>query len=351
MNPKSLIIIISLILCIFCFVTCTEKSLEVTPRPVTLNLVKPASLTDGENLGRILFYDTHLSVNNSISCASCHKQALAFSDNVAASVGFENNVTSRNAISIQNAHEIRNLFWDGREDNLQTMVLMPVVNHVEMGMSDQDALVERVRNTGYYYDLFEKTYGTADISADKIAETIRWFISNFTSTNNRFDQQQHGADVLTELEKEGRQLFMTKFKCNGCHRIENPSNGYGGGGMVTNSFINIGLDLNYADPGRENVTHDPADAGKFKVPSLRNIALTAPYMHDGRFTTLNQVLEHYSHNIQNHPNLDPLLKDTDGMPVRMNISSLEKTAIIAFLNALTDMSVIANPDFASPFLQ
>jgi cytochrome c peroxidase len=347
MKTKLLSVVALFSVLIFEFISCTEKSFQVTPKPVTLDLAAPASLGDGGNLGRVLFYDTHLSVNNSISCATCHKQALAFSDNKALSNGFENRLTARNTLPIQNLSAFPSgfpLFWDGRENMLQTMVLKPILNHVEMGMEDEAALVERVRNVPYYHDLFQKAFNNSNITSDEIGLALSEFIDHLTSVNTRFDHAQQNQNVFTALEQQGQQLFTQKYNCSGCHQLA--ADGYGTFGV---NFLNIGLDLNYPDPGRQNVTHDIADAGKFKIPNLRNVALTAPYMHDGRFATLDDVLNHYSHGIADHPNLDSRLKGADNMPIRMNISDQEKTALIAFLNTLTDFSLISNPDLSNPF--
>jgi cytochrome c peroxidase len=332
---------------IFTFNSCTEDSFKVKPSPV--NLTIDQSQNPGTELGRVLFYDSHLSVNNAISCGSCHKQTLAFSDNVSLSRGFENIQTSRNAPPIQNLGNSffgsSELFWDGRESFLQSMVLKPIVNHVEMGMNDMDDVVERVRNLPYYADLFEKAFGTPEVTADGIAFALASFTGSIFSFSTRFDRYMGGQEsALSAIELQGKNLFFEKYNCNSCHQTQE-SNGYQIGG----GFVNIGLDVNYVDKGRGAFTHHAEDDGKFKIPNLRNIALTAPYMHDGRFATLDAVLEHYSHGIINHPNLDSRLKGTDGQGLQLNITNEEKTAIIAFLNALTDFQMITNPAYSNPF--
>jgi cytochrome c peroxidase len=327
--------------------SCSDKDQGITPKPYTLN-TSTTSLNKQSELGRVLFYDAHLSVNNSISCASCHKQAFGFSDNVAHSRGFQNAETGRNSPPIQNLASVSDLFWDGRETDLTNMVLKPVFNHVEMGMTDADAMVDRVRNLPYYAELFTAANGSPEVTAIKIAEAIRSFVLNFNSGSTRFDAEEHGFLNFTALETQGKQLFFTKYECNSCHQVTSVS-GYGIPTANGGGFLNIGLDVNYTDNGRANFTGNPADIGKFKIPSLRNVALTAPYMHDGRFATLEEVIEHYSHGIQNHPNLDPRLKGTDGNAMRLNITDTEKQALVAFLNTLTDYSMVTNRDFASPF--
>jgi len=348
------------------FYSCKKQSQSVQPSHLTLRLPEvPYSYNDvnftGQTndlitLGRVLFYDTRLSVNNAISCASCHKQIIGFADNAAFSRGFENRLTTRNSIPIQNLATFSfepdavSLFWDGRQSFLSSMVLKPITNHVEMGMSDDNAIAERVRQTPYYADLFEKAFnGENDITATKIANAMAAFVGNISSSNAKFDQVQNGQATFSALETQGQELFFTKYNCGSCHQSVVAPIGYGSAANPA-GFINIGLDENYSDRGLGAITGNVTDDGKFKVPSLRNVALTAPYMHDGRFGTLNEVLDHYSHGIANSANLDIRLKGTDNLPVNMNISEQEKVAIIAFLGTLTDYSIIHDVRFSSPFI-
>jgi cytochrome c peroxidase len=338
----------------FVIYSCTDHAPELSPRPVSLDLSQSGNLPPAAALGRVLFYDTRLSVNNSISCASCHKQGLGFSDNKQFSQGFENKPTSRNALAIQDLaggffgpFGGNALFWDGREANLGAMVLQPIVNHVEMGMQDVGALVERVRGTSYYKPLFEEAYGPgSEINAESIADALADFVAGLRAVHSRFDQANQGKAVLSALEKKGEDLFFGKYNCGGCHALQ--IGGYGG---TLTRFANIGLDAVYDDPGRMNVTSDPADAGKFKVPGLRNVAVSGPYMHDGRFAKLEEVLDHYSHGIANHPNLDSLLRDGQGQALTLNISASDKDALIAFLHTLTDYTMLSDPQLSNPFKQ
>ncbi|MEO8149724.1 MAG: cytochrome c peroxidase [Bacteroidia bacterium] len=337
------------------FLSCSDKQ---SGSPTTLTLDLPAqpynygvSNNDAATLGRVLFYDKHLSVNNSIACASCHKQAIAFSDNVRFSSGFENRVTSRNSLPIQNVAFAQELFWDGRQKFLAPMVLKPIVNHVEMGMADVDAVVKKVQTLPAYKDLFFKAYNSYDIDGLKISDALKTFTSSIRSNNTRFDKFLANMTSFTAQEMEGRELFFSKYNCASCHVPQVAAGpGYGGVGSSRSiGMANIGLDKNYADNGLGLITGDPNDNGKFRIPILRNVALTAPYMHDGRFTTLDDVLEHYSHGIAKHKNLDQRLRDTDNQPKKFNISDQEKTALIAFLNTLTDYTVVTDPKFSNPF--
>ncbi len=309
-------------------------------------------------LGRVLFYERQLSLNNSVSCGSCHKQAFAFSDNVAQSAGFENKLTSRNTPALQNLGFSGfsmnpggpsfsgggTLFWDGRERDMAKLITRPISNHVEMGMTDLDAMVDKLNALPYYKELFEDAFGSDEITKEKISTSVALFVNAIKAVNTRFDQdQQHKGGQLSALEQEGMFLFNQKYDCTGCHN-EN-INGYFSG-----AFMNIGLDAPYTDKGVGVISGSTMDDGKFKVPNLRNVTLTAPYMHDGRFKSLDAVLEHYSHGIKADANLDERLKNpSTGGPMRMNISSHEKQAIIAFLGALTDVDMITNPYFSDPF--
>ncbi len=353
-----LALIISVIACNF--ISCNKDSNDVSNlQAVVLDL--PAKAYDYSidtnfilnnkvvTLGRVLFYDAHLSVNNAISCASCHKQTLAFSDNSASSLGYQNVSTRRNAPPIQNIQSNNiSLFWDGRE-KFPLMVLMPAISHVEMGMSDMNAIATKVANLPYYKQLFDDANMT--ISVSSITSALTEFVQSIFSNNSRFDKFLKGELTLTALEDQGRKLFFDKYNCNGCHQTTVLTGGYqqGGGNTTDPGFINIGLDVSYADNGQGEITKRIEDNGKFKIPNLHNVALTAPYMHDGRFKTLDDVLNHYSQGIQNHPNLDPRLLDSNKQPLRMNISSQEKSAIIAFLNTMTDYELISDPKFSNPF--
>lgn len=323
-------------------------------------------------LGRVLFYDRRLSVNNSISCSSCHKQALAFADNARLSVGFESKLTKRNSMPIQNLgsgglisfdkgfsdsvtvgipvdfvpfQEV--LFWDGREQMLDKMVLRPIVNHVEMGINDLGALADKLSAVPFYNDLFTRAYGDPGITSERIADALSWFVRSIRSDHTRLDRafsDSTAQSKLTPEEFEGQRLFVEKYQCNSCHQVQSP-HGY----QFAGTFANIGLDAQYADNGVEEVTKQGADAGRFKIPSLRNVALTAPYMHDGRFTTLDEVIEHYKDGIQDHPALDARLRNPDGSPRRFQITDQERKAIIAFLNTLTDEKMIHDIRLSNPF--
>ena len=318
-------------------------------------------------LGRVLFYDKQMSINNSVACASCHKQSLAFADDVPLSRGFENRSTTRNSMPIQNLIGNRSsmpdsldnnfigvggqpLFWDGRETNLELMVMRPVINHVEMGVASLEQLVDKISTVPYYNDLFLKAYGSDEITASKIAHALSLFLQSIRSDNTKFDQSLRFETFqgvrLSGFELLGQRLFIEKYDCNSCHQVQSP---HGYLKPEAGTFSNIGLDAAYSDNGLGQVTRQETNNGMFKIPSLRNVALTAPYMHDGRFETLSDVIDHYSDGLANHPNLDHKLRDANGNPLQMNISAAEKDAIIAFLHTLTDHEMISDPKFSDPF--
>lgn len=307
---------------------------------------------EGAKLGRVLFYDKKLSLNNTIACASCHHQDKAFADGLAVSPGFEGRQTSRNSMAILNPITQNNLFWDSRSQSIHDLSLRPVQNHIEMGMEDVDFLSKKLSETSYYNALFKEAFGDASITPERISDALSQFIASITTSQSKFDKLARGEGVaFTELENMGMNLFFSsKAKCSSCHAggnfsapdgIFDPYGGGSSGGEDLRGTANIGLDLVPVDAG--------LGEGKFKIPSLRNITLTAPYMHDGRFKTLEEVLDHYTHGIKATAALDPKFKDESGRVKPIALSPLEKKAIIAFLGTLQDDSFTKDPKFSSPF--
>ena len=303
-------------------------------------------------LGRVLFYDGHLSISNTVSCASCHKQALAFADNAALSTGFEGRLTKRNAPGIFDLNQKRSFFWDGRENELFNLAVRPISNHVEMGMDDGAALAQKLSALSYYGPLFAAAYGDEQVTTERISQSIAMFMVSINSSHSRLDEYEMGnTAALTAQEIAGKSLFDTKYNCGSCHNNGNvvvfTTGGYSGGGGAV--FLDIGLNTDYTDMGRGTISRMQSDNGTFAVPSLKNVALTAPYMHDGRYKTLGEVIDHYSKGIMGSPNLDPLLTDGKGHARSMNITEQDKQAIIAFLGTLTDNQMITDPKFSNPF--
>jgi cytochrome c peroxidase len=311
-------------------------------------------------LGRVLFYDKKLSVNQAISCASCHKQELAFSDGVKASRGFGNEATPRNSMAIVNSDFGRGLFWDLREFDVKSMVTKPVQNHIEMGFDSITQTLDRLQKSSYYPALFERAFGTKTITVENLSEALGGFVANLISYKSPYDfAADNNFASYTSEEIRGWEIFNEK-RCISCHGFD-LNQGW------STEIANIGLDLVYKDKGAKNpfkggILEPPFDPrfssgeGFFKVPTLRNIALTAPYMHDGRFATLEEVVEHYNSGIKDHPDLDWALREeisSDFSKVKakkMNLSAYDKKALIAFLKTLTDQNFIHDKKFSNPFV-
>ncbi len=298
---------------------------------------------EGATLGRVLFYDPALSLTNNIACASCHHQEDGFADPVRFSVGFDDGLTKRNANSIVNPIASGVFFWDARENDLKAMVLQPIKNHVEMGMDNFDVLEKKLAALPYYPPLFKKAFGDENITRERLADALSQFLNSMVTANSKFDRSEpHGwgsgnLGVFNEQEKQGFNLFFGSAGCANCH---NP-------GFVGNmGWADIGLDKTYEDKGLG--ANQPGMDGLFKIPSLRNVALSAPYMHDGRFATLMDVIDHYSDNVQASPNLDWRLRDGDGAR-HLNLSQTDKEALAAFLETFTDEQFTNDPKFSNPF--
>jgi len=317
--------------------------------PTFPNETNPRVSDHGATLGRVLFYDPRLSLNNSIACASCHHQEKAFADGKTISPGFENKMTFRNSMAINNPALMSNLFWDSRRQSVKDMTLNPIKDHIEMGMEDMEYLTTKLSKFDIYPSLFKNAYGSTEINENRIADALAQFICSMTSFNSKFDQNQLvGFAGFTTMELLGKSIFESKGNCMTCHGGINFDqtffNGGGGyeGDFSFSSTANIGLKLT-TDLGRNG-------RGLFKIPSLRNIALTAPYMHDGRFSTLEEVIEHYDHGVQINPNLsEPLIDQNTGKAVKLNLSNIEKKALVAFLQTLTDEKFIKEAKFSNPF--
>jgi cytochrome c peroxidase len=351
-------------------------NLLTTENPTTLSLFNSQSLKEGDKvniigvtdakakLGRVLFYDPLLSINSKVACASCHHQDKGFADGLALSPGFEGRLTTRNSLGIVSPGMIRaGMFWDRRATTVRDMSLNPVQNHIEMGMEDLKLLEVKLSGADYYGQLFADAYGSPIITHDKISDAITSFLRSMVTWNSKFDQgQKSNFNNLTAEEKKGMEIFMGKQvantggfttvatgACNTCHSAPmfndgNTVNAYYDVDFLANlagGGIDIGLDLQAKDKGAGN--------GGFKIPSLRNIELTAPYMHDGRFKTLEEVIDHYNDGVKPSATLSERLKDTNGKPKKLNLSASDKKALVAFMKTLTDTEFINNPKYSDPF--
>ncbi len=292
-------------------------------------------LVERVELGKKLFFDKHVSVNDAQSCADCHAPDKAFTDGRRTARGAEGELGPRNSMPLFNLAWKREFFWDGRAKSLRAQVLQPIQNPIEMHQSLTN-LCEKLRadNKTDYAGLFTAAFGTPEITAEKISLALENYLLTLTSFNAKFDRVLRGEESFTTEEQRGFELFSTEYDprrgqygadCFHCH---------GGPLFQSQAFANNGSDGALADIGREKVTGKASDRGKFSTPSLRNIALTAPYMHDGRFRTLESVIEHYSTGVPRSPTLDPnLAKHPDG---GVPLSQTDKRALVAFLKTLTD---------------
>jgi cytochrome c peroxidase len=305
---------------------------------------------NGATLGRVLFYDKRLSANNTVSCSSCHQAEHGFSDPRPLSTGFAGGLTDRNSMGLTSAkfYPRRSFFWDERSATLEDQVLQPIQDAVEMGMT-LPGLVTKLSAETYYAQLFTDAFGSPNITSDRISRALAQFVRSIVSSQTKYDTgvATNFANFTAE-ENLGRQIFtgaIGNATCLACHGTDN---------FVPGNLNNNGIENPSIDRGVGAITGNPADDGKFKTGSMRNIALTAPYMHDGRFATLEQVVEFYNSGVTAHPNLSAPLRNppgapNPGQPRRLNLTTAQKSALVAFLNTLTDTTVTTDPRFADPF--
>jgi cytochrome c peroxidase len=285
------------------------------------------------SLGRRLFRETALSVDGSISCASCHAAATGFSDLRRFSPGVRGQLGTRQSMALVNLAWKREFFWDGRARSLRDQVLMPIQDPTEMAET-LESVVGKLSGIPEYPVLFEKAFGTPRIDAERIALALEQFVLTLIHFRSRFDLSIQGKASLSDQERRGLELFMTENEPRMGQRGADCFHCHGGMLFTDHQFHDNGLDLAPSDPGRARVTGRNADRGKFVTPTLRNIAQTAPYMHDGRFQTLEAVVRHYSEGVQASPNLDPnLAKHPAG---GLHLSLEDQSALVAFLKTLSD---------------
>ena len=304
---------------------------------------------EGVKLGRMLFYEKMLSRDNSQSCASCHRQEHAFTDTARFSLGVEGLPGKRQAMSVFNmAWNNNEFFWDGRAHLLRDQAILPIQDELEMDET-LDNVLAKLSDSKAYRDQFKRVYGTEEITVEALAKALEQFMFSIVSYDSKFDRWKAGLAELTESEERGRVLYETEYNpffpqfsgadCAHCH---------GGANFENDQYMNNGLDNeeDFKDLGREMATMDPADRAKFKVPSLRNIELTAPYMHDGRFSTLEEVIDHYNEGIHPSPTLDQALLATTEKG--LFLTDQDKVDLINFLKTLTDQTLITEEKYSDP---
>jgi cytochrome c peroxidase len=299
---------------------------------------------EGIELGRYLFYDGRLSGRNSpdsmMSCGTCHIQSYSFASGKLKNYGITNIPTPHNILPLIN--EVWNpntLLWSGKVHNIEELIPMGITAPHEMNTTIEKA-VNAIKKNPIYPPMFKKAFGTEEINIERISKAIAQFIRTLISSNSKFDRYLRGEENLTPEETDGFAIFSSETgDCFHCH---------GTVLFTTNLFYNNALDSVFNDSrDRFSVTHDPLDIGAYKAPTLRNIELTAPYMHDGRFKTLEEVVNFYSEGLVKSPYVNPLMKKIDQNGVQL--TPKQKQNLIKFLKTLTDTSFINNPKFKSPF--
>jgi cytochrome c peroxidase len=304
---------------------------------------------EGIALGRMLFYEKMLSRNNTISCASCHNQASGFSDTNKFSAGVNGLLGKRQAMAVFNMLWHSNgFFWDGRSNLLRHQSLIPIEDPLEMAETLPN-IVAKLQGSAMYRNAFIKAFNTETVDTLLISKALEQFMNSIISNQSKYDAYLDSNASLTALEERGRFLFFNEFTpsvplqsgadCAHCHS---------GLIFMNNKYMNNGLDndANFTDLGRELVTGNANDRAKFKVPTLRNIELTPPYMHDGRFKTLREVINHYNTGVIMSSTLDGAIQPTVG---GLNLTTADIDALEAFLKTLTDKSLATNPAYSSPF--
>jgi cytochrome c peroxidase len=326
-------------------------------------------------LGRVLFYDTRLSTNEKVSCATCHDQKKGFADNMVLSEGFNGEVGHRNSIALATTvgfeasygggdpgvdpdfggiPNIVQFSWDDMVPDIAEQSRLAIESEVEMGMKMSD-VVERLKREQFYGILFKNAFGTLEVTEENTLAALQVFINTIASVDTKFDNAMDDAGLpdpfidfpgFSNQENLGKQLFNEN--CTTCHSFNHAT--------TFISIANNGLDLIYEDNGKGAKTGLEEEMALFKIPFLRNIALTAPYMHDGRFATLEEVIDHYSSGIKDHPNLSSELKEFSqenplGTARKFNFSGDEKSAIIAYLHTLTDLTLASEEKYADPFIR
>ncbi len=343
------------------FVSCRKDKADFNPTPYQLeipshfpDMIIPSDnpmTKEGVELGRYLFYEKQLSGDNSMSCATCHMPQHSFSDPNQYSVGIDGVFGNRQSMALINLGWENFFFWDGRESTLENQIIQPVINPIEMHQSWTNT-VKKLNADMTYRNRFFKAFGEEGVDSLKATKAIAQFIRTMISSESKYDvmykfennlpltaSEQTVLATIDVDEWAGYDLFksLNGADCFHCHN---------GPLMRVKKFSNNGLDATFSDLGRGAITQNPEDYGKFKVTTLRNIALTAPYMHDGRFATLDEVIEHYSSGIHMSPTIDPLIEFANQGGVQLDAQ--EKYLLKKFLLTLSDYNFITNPKFKDP---
>ena len=293
----------------------------------------------GATLGRVLFHDKRLSARDNTSCASCHLQQFGFTDTAQFSTGFAGGKTPRHSMALANArfYARGRFFWDERAATLEDQALMPIQNSIEMGLT-LPQMVAKLQVTPYYASLFQAAFGSTEVTSDRVARALAQYVRAIVSYGARFDSTFGRPGIppvpLNAQEAEGLQLFNGQGRCAPCHATV---------AVASDNLHNTGLDPIISDQG--------AGQGRFKAPSLRNVAVRGRFMHDGRFTSLEQVVDFYNTGVNANPFLDIRLRTPGGVPLRLGLTVAQRDALVAYLRTLTDRALLTDPRFADPFNQ
>jgi len=305
---------------------------------------------EGVKLGRMLFYEKMLSGDGSMSCSSCHSQSTGFSDTNRFSIGIMGLPGGRQAMAITNMlWNTNQFFWDGRANLLREQSLLPIQDSLEMHETLPN-VIQKLNNSSAYKNQFFRAFGSSEITSANISLALEQFMNSIVSNNSKFDKEERGEATFTASEQRGKDLFYTEYNaffpatsgadCAHCHS---------GANFENDQYFNNGLDSDAGmiDDGRMKVTKDVRDRGKFKITSLRNIELTSPYMHDGRFSNLEEVVEHYNSGLVYSTTIDPALEATRN--TGLFLTSQDKEDLVNFLKTLTDRSLATDKRYSSPF--
>lgn len=345
-----------LVLGLLVFDACKKETVQEEPSgevydPTPYEIERPQGFPDiiipddnpmteeGIQLGRMLYYDKILSGDNSQSCASCHAPEFSFTDNGKRfSEGIDGSMGNRNAPSVINTAWMPSLFWDGRAASIEDQALGPVPNPIEMNLPWPEAM-QKLNAHPDYPDLFFAAFGTRNIDSMLVVKAIAQFERTMISSNSKWDRYLRNEASLTQAEAQGFEIFFSEIgDCFHCHTTIL---------FTDNLFHNNGMDATFSDLGLAEISGNANDNGKFKTPTLRNLEFTAPFMHDGRFETIEQVIDFYSEGVVWSETIDPLMKKVD--QGGLHLTDDQKENLIAFLKTLTDESYIENPDYSDPF--
>lgn len=330
------------------------------PKVNILSLAAQSSNNNKATLGRVLFYDETLSLDRNVSCGTCHQSERAFSDESRFSDGVEQTTTNRNSLALATTLSFKISYnpidpslskskfsWDDSAPDMETQIKNAFRKENEMNITDAEVL-RRIDEHAHYSVLFAKTFGDSEISTERIVESIAAFVNSISSVNSKFDEGlEHSSNFLVEnpfynfTEEENRGKALYNSNCASCHTDKH--------NFTVRASANNGLELDYDDNGIGGRLNKPELFGVFKIPFLRNIGLTAPYMHDGRFETLHDVVDHYSDGLAAHPNLSAELRNDDQSPRELNLDQQEKDALVAYLHTLTDETIASDERFSDPF--